>query len=99
MFSVLQIGHCSNLSILLHSTHIAIWPQLQNKTLGGSVRHITHSSDLNELLALIIFFSSLSSSISSSSSPSYNRVISITISKGIRGKLWQKLEFFASKNL
>ena len=48
VFSVLQIGHFSKLSpVLLHSTHNATCPQLQNKILGGLVRHIKHSSSLN----------------------------------------------------
>ena len=63
-FSVLQTGQLVNGSVSSHSTHIAICPQLQNKTLGGLVRHITHSSDLNDLVALICFiiFSSFFSS-------------------------------------
>ena len=38
MFSVLQTGQFSKLLVLSHSVHIAICPQLQNKTLGGLFR-------------------------------------------------------------
>ena len=51
--SVLQIGQFSKLFILSHSIHTPICPQLQNKTLVGLVRHITHSSDLNVCCLLI----------------------------------------------
>ena len=46
MFSVLQTGQIFKLFTLSHSTHIAICPQLQNKTFGGLFRHITHLSSL-----------------------------------------------------
>ena len=49
MFSVLQ----TKLLVLSHSVHTAICPQLQNKTFGGLVRHITHSSSLKVCSALI----------------------------------------------
>ena len=44
--SVLHIGQSFKLFTLSYSTHIAICPQLQNKTFGGLVRHITHLSSL-----------------------------------------------------
>ena len=50
MFSVLQTGQLFKLSILSHFSHIRRCPQLQNKTLDGLVKHITHSSDLNFFL-------------------------------------------------
>ena len=53
VFSVLQTGQIFNFSNSPHSTHIGICPQLQNKTLGGLVRHITQSSDLNVFSVLI----------------------------------------------
>ena len=47
MFRVLQIGQFSKLSpVLLHSSHTHRCPQLQNKILGGLVRHKTHLSSL-----------------------------------------------------
>ena len=54
MFSVLQTGQIFKLFTLSHSSHIAICPQLQNKTLGGLVKHITHSSDLKICSAFIV---------------------------------------------
>ena len=46
VFLVLQTGQFSKLFVLSHSVHIAICPQLQNKTFGGLVRHITYSFSL-----------------------------------------------------
>ena len=57
MFSVLQIGHLLEFFFLSHSEHKHRWPQLQNNTLGGLVRHITHSSDLKDSEELIILAS------------------------------------------
>ena len=54
MFSVLQIGHLLEIFFLSHSKHKHRWPQLQNNTLGGLVRHITHSLDLKDCEELII---------------------------------------------
>ena len=60
VFSVIQTGQFFKLFTLSHSSHVAICLQLQNKTFGGLVRHITHSSGLNYLSGLIFFnFSSL----------------------------------------
>ena len=59
MLLVLQTEQLVKLFTLSHSAHVAICPQLQNKTLGGLVRHITHSSDLNVfslLILLSVFF-------------------------------------------
>ena len=43
---VLQIGQLSKHIIPSHSAHTHTCPQLQNKTLGGFVRHVTHWLDL-----------------------------------------------------
>ena len=67
MFLVLQIGQIPKLLFnLSHSSHIGICPQTQNKTFGGIDRHITHSSDLNNLSVLILVIYSSSFSPSSS---------------------------------
>ena len=51
--SVLHIGQSFKLVTLSYSTHIAICPQLQNKTFSGLVRHITHLSSLKVCSVLI----------------------------------------------
>ena len=55
MLSVLQTGQVFKLLTSSHSSQIQTCPQLQNKTLGKLVRHITHSSDLNVSSVLIVF--------------------------------------------
>ena len=50
------MGHLVNLSILLHSLHVHICPQLQYTTLGLVDKNITHSFSLNTLSMLITFF-------------------------------------------
>ena len=49
------MGQAFKVFILLHSVHIQRCPQLQNKTCGGLVRHITQSPVLNVWIELIDF--------------------------------------------
>ena len=55
---VLHTGHTSKHFNISHSVHIAICPQLQNKTFGKLVRHITQSSFLKVCLVVLFWICS-----------------------------------------